>query len=118
MLVSIIPKLPMSNKTSTKDFYLNVLGFEECGDYGNYLMLGKDSIEIHFFEFKDLDPKDNYGQVYIRTKDIDALYQTLLHNKVSIHPNGHLEAKPWGQTEFSLLDPDHNLLTFGQSSNR
>jgi hypothetical protein len=27
---------------------------------------------------------------------------------------GHLEIKPWGMKEFSLLDPDHNLLTFGQ----
>lgn len=117
MLSSIIPKLPMRDKALTKDFYLNVLGFEERGDYGNYLMLGKDSIEIHFFEFKDLDPKENYGQLYIRTKDIDALYQTLLHNKVPIHPNGHLESKPWGQKEFALLDPDNNLLTFGQSTN-
>jgi len=23
--------------------------------------------------------------------------------------------KPWGQKEFALLDPDHNLLTFGQA---
>jgi hypothetical protein len=60
-------------------------------------------------------PKDNYGQVYIRTDDIDKLYQTLLDNKVTIHPNGHLATKPWGQKEFALLDPDHNLLTFGQA---
>jgi hypothetical protein len=26
-----------------------------------------------------------------------------------------MEIKPWGQIEFSLLDPDHNLLTFGQT---
>jgi hypothetical protein len=32
-----------------------------------------------------------------------------------MHPNGYLETKPWGQKEFSLLDPDNNLLTFGQS---
>lgn len=89
--------------------------FEELGDYGDYLILGKDNIEIHFFQFKELDPKENYGQVYIRTKDIERLYQTLLENKVSIHSNGHLETKPWGQREFSLLDPDNNLLTFGQS---
>jgi hypothetical protein len=25
-----------------------------------------------------------------------------------------LETKPWGQREFSLLDPDNNLLTFGE----
>lgn len=94
---------------------MNVLKFEELGDYGDYLILGKDNIEIHFFQFKELDPKENYGQVYIRTKDIERLYQTLLENKVSIHSNGHLETKPWGQREFSLLDPDNNLLTFGQS---
>jgi len=32
----------------------------------------------------------------------------------AIHPNAPLEAKPWGQLEFFLLDPDNNLLTFGQ----
>ena len=30
------------------------------------------------------------------------------------HPNGPLETKPWGQKEFSILDPDNNLLTFGE----
>jgi catechol 2,3-dioxygenase-like lactoylglutathione lyase family enzyme len=114
MLTNIHPKLPMRDKALTKDFYLNRLGFKELGDYGEYLMVGKDNIEIHFFEFKELDPKENYGQVYIRTDDIESLYNTLLHNKVAIHPNGHLQNKPWGQKEFALIDPDNNLLTFGQ----
>ena len=105
----------MRNKVLTKDFYLNKLNFKELGDYGDYLILGKDHIEIHFFEFKDLDPKENYGQVYIRTNDINKLYNELLNNKTSIHPNGTLQIKPWGQKEFALLDPDHNLLTFGES---
>lgn len=105
----------MRDKALTKKYYLDNLGFEELGDYGDYLMVCKDNIEIHFFEFKELDPKENYGQVYIRTNDIDSLYRGLLDNKVEIHPNGHLEIKPWGQKEFALLDPDRNLLTFGQS---
>ncbi len=115
MLTNINPKLPMRDKNATKDFYLNKLNFKELGDYDDYLLIKKDDIEIHFFEFKNLDPKENFGQVYIRTTDIDKLYQTLLDNKISIHPNGHLETKPWGQKEFALLDPDNNLLTFGQS---
>jgi len=114
MLTDINPKLPMRDKIATKAFYLNQLGFGEIADYGDYLLIKKDNIEIHFFEFKDLDPKENYGQVYIRTTDIDNLYQSLLNNKVSIHPNGALQTKPWGQKEFALLDPDNNLLTFGQ----
>ena len=115
MLTDVNPKLPMRNKTATKEFYINKLHFREISDYGNYLLIRKDRVEIHFFEFKELEPKDNYGQVYIRTNDIDKLYQMLLDNRVSIHPNGHLETKPWGQKEFALLDPDNNLLTFGQS---
>ncbi|MDX2302174.1 MAG: VOC family protein [Microscillaceae bacterium] len=115
MLTEVNPKLPMRDKAKTKDFYINQLGFTQSADYEGYLIIQKDSIEIHFFEFKTLDPKENYGQVYIRTNEIDHLYQSFLDKKISIHPNAPLEIKPWRQKEFSLLDPDHNLLTFGQS---
>ena len=117
MLTEIHPKLPMRNKKVTRAFYLNMLGFKEFGsaNYDAYLMLEKDQIQIHFFEFKALDPKEKYGQVYIRTDTIEEFYQILLDKKTSIHPNGPLEMKPWGQKEFSILDPDSNLLTFGQS---
>ena len=115
MLTGISPKLPMRDKSATRDFYINKLGFRDFGsaDYEGYLMVEKDNIQIHFFEFKELDPKDNYGQIYIRTDDIDNLYQSMLDMKIRIHPNGTLQLKPWGQKEFSLLDPDNNLLTFG-----
>lgn len=116
MLTHIHPKLPMRNKAVTKDFYLTHLDFQEFGrsDFDGYLMVQRDNIQIHFFEFQELDPTQNDGQVYIRTDDIEQLYQSLLAKKTPIHPNGSLQTKPWGQREFSLLDPDHNLLTFGQ----
>ena len=117
MLTDINPKLPMRDKSVTREYYIKQLGFNQFGsaDFDGYLMLEKDRIQIHFFEFKDLNPKENYGQVYIRTNDIVSFYQSLLDNNTTIHPNGPLEIKPWGQKEFSLLDPDSNLLTFGQS---
>jgi len=116
MLTDINPKIPMRDKAKTMDFYINKLGFTEFGNnrYADYLMVQKDNIQIHFFEFKELDPKENYGQVYIRTNNIDELYQSMLDKKLSIHPAGNLQIKPWGQKEFSMLDPDNNLLTFGQ----
>lgn len=116
MIINIAPKLPMRSKALTKDFYLNKLGFKVIADYDGYLIIEKDHIEIHFFEFIELDPKTNYSQVYIRVNDIDRLYQTFLDNKIPIHPNGYLEIKSWGQKEFSVVDPDINLLTFGQNS--
>ncbi len=118
MLTAIHPKLPMRDKALTKDFYVDKLGFQNLGsaDLEGYLMVQKDNIQIHFFEFKELDPKVNYGQMYIRTNQIDELYQLMLDKKLGIHPAGKLEIKPWGQKEFSMLDPDNNLLTFGQST--
>ena len=117
MLIEINPKLPMRDKHITRGFYVNTLGFKEWGHTGfdNYLMVQKDAIQIHFFAFKELDPKQNYGQVYIRTTDIDKIYQSFKDKKANIHPNGDLDIKPWGQKEFSILDPDNNLLTFGQN---
>jgi catechol 2,3-dioxygenase-like lactoylglutathione lyase family enzyme len=117
MLTDICPKLPMRNKADTKHYYIDTLGFKVVGtdDFDFYLMVKRENIEIHFFEFKELVPSENYGQVYIRTNDIDTLYKWMLDNHVTIHPNGKLQNKPWGQREFALLDPDNNLLTFGQS---
>jgi len=116
MLTQICPKLPMRNKNKTRDFYIQKLEFKEFGspDFDGYLMLEKDHIQIHFFEFPTLDPSQNYGQVYIRLNNIDNFYQTVLDSKIWIQPNGQLQTKPWGQREFSILDPDNNLLTFGQ----
>lgn len=115
MLTAIHPKLPMRNLSITKTYYKQ-LGFQQTGgDYPDYLMMTMDAIEIHFFLFESIDPLQNDGMVYIRTNTIDELYNTFLANNIVIHPNGPLETKPWGQKEFSLLDPDNNLLTFGES---
>lgn len=116
MLTEIHPKLPMRDKAATKKFYER-LGFQRIGsaDYDGYLMIKKDQIQIHFFEFKELNPLENYGQVYVRVSEIDKHYQFMLDNKIAMPQLGRLENKPWGQREFSIIDPDHNLLTFGQS---
>ncbi len=116
MLTAVNPKLPMRNKSATHNYYVNQLGFTQVGgNYDEYLMVKKDSIELHFFLFETLQPADNYGQVYIRVQGIDALYNQLVNAGVAIHPNAPLQTKPWGQREFALLDPDNNLLTFGEA---
>lgn len=117
MLTNINPKLPMRNKVITKEFYLKKMGFEIFGNenYEGYLMIEKDNIQIHFFEYKELNPKENYGQVYIRTDGIEKVYNQALEAQVNIPSSGHLQIKSWNQKEFSILDPDNNLLTFGQS---
>ncbi len=76
MITALIAKLPMRDKETTKGFYCEKLGFQEWGNmsYSHYLMLVKEGLELHLFEFKELDVLDNYGQLYIRCRDIDQLY--------------------------------------------
>ncbi|MEY3053232.1 MAG: hypothetical protein RLY31_3017 [Bacteroidota bacterium] len=108
----------MRDKSATLDFYRRYLAFRVFGDagYPDYLMLEREAVQLHFFAFPGLDPATNYGQVYIRTSDIQGYYAFLLDRRTPIHPAGPLQRKPWGMWEFSLLDPDHNLLTFGQAA--
>jgi hypothetical protein len=117
MLEAIHPKLPMRSKVITTAYYMDKLNFVQFGgdEFTDYLMLKKDNIQIHFFLYENINPKENYGQVYIRVNDIEKYYNSLLIKDVAIHPNGALENKPWGQKEFALLDPNGNLLTFGES---
>jgi hypothetical protein len=117
MIMQIIPKLPMRHKATTIAYYIEKLGFVDISqhDYASYLIVAKDECELHFFEHQTLDAFDNYGQIYIRTNNIDELYASFKAKGVAMHPGGDLTIKPWGQKEFSLLDPDNNLLTFGEA---
>jgi len=56
MLTAINPKLPMRDKTKTKEFYINKLGFKEFGntDFEHYLMLQKILFKFIFLNLKDL----------------------------------------------------------------
>lgn len=115
MLTSVHPKLPMRQAALTSAYYQK-LGFTVLASYPDYLILRRDTLELHFFHSPELNPLENDGQVYFRTDNIDLLYTSFQEAGVAIHPNGYLASKPWGQLEFSLLDPDHNLLTFGQQA--
>ncbi len=116
MLTTAIPKLPFIDKAKTLDYYLQQLQFELLSDYGDYVLLKKDSVELHFFHFPTLKPRKSDFMIYIQVDaDIDGLYQEYQERGIAIHPNAPLEDKHWGMREFALLDPNGTLLTFGQS---
>ena len=63
----------------------------------------------------NLNPKKSDFMIYLRVNaEIEKLYNKLIDSGISIHPNGKLEKKPWNQMEFSIIDPNGTLLTFGQ----
>lgn len=115
MITSAIPKLPFIDSQETRDYYAR-LGFSLRSDYGNYLIMSLDGVELHFFSFPDLVPAKSDFMIYLRIdEDIEGVYQGFQERGIPIHPNGELEDKPWGQKEFAMIDPNGTLLTFGQA---
>ena len=90
MLTAIHPKIPMRNINITRKFYIEKLGFTERGKevvgFDGYLILTKDQIELHFFEFRSLNPKENYGQIYIRYQiyNFRRLHTTVSYKKIEL----------------------------------
>ena len=114
MISAVIPKLPFINKGETIDFY-KTIGFQLDADYGQYLIFSLEQAELHFFSHSNLNPKPSDFMIYLRVNvEIEKLYNKLIESGISIHPNGKLEKKPWNQIEFSIIDPNGTLLTFGQ----
>ncbi|UQB69433.1 bleomycin resistance protein [Epilithonimonas zeae] len=117
MISQIIPKLPFIDKEKTLQYYQN-LGFEFPADYGQYLIAVYNNSELHFFEFESLIPEKSDFMLYLKiSNNIDKFYQQIQDKGIAIHPNGSLETKPWGMREFSLIDPNGTLLTFGEKMN-
>ncbi len=115
MLTSVVPKLPFINKQQTIAFYVNQLGFTLRSDYGDYLIMDKDSIELHFFSFPTIVPAKSDFMIYVRLDGgIEALYDAYRNAKPSFRVTPLL-SQPWGQKEFSISDPNGTLLTFGEA---
>jgi catechol 2,3-dioxygenase-like lactoylglutathione lyase family enzyme len=110
----------MRDISLTRSFYRDTLGFQVLGEKDrDYLMVGRDGVEIHLFLFPGLHAEANYGMCYIRLRNkIEELYHRLGAAGVIFTDLGRLERKPWGHWEFSVIDPDHNLITFGQACRR
>ena len=113
-----IPILPCRSVVATTEFYRR-LGFEG-GAHGfnqDYAIFRRGSVELHFFVHSELVPATSWAGCYIRTTDVQSLYEASLASGLSDSgiPRMHqLENKPWCLREFSMVDPDGNLLRIGQ----
>jgi catechol 2,3-dioxygenase-like lactoylglutathione lyase family enzyme len=115
-LLFVVPRLPSCNFAATVDFYVRGLGFVVIAEYANqYLILQRDEAEVHFFTQADLDPLTNPTMYYLRVSGIDQWAAQALAAGLLFAPAGQLHITPWGQREFALLDPNGNLLTFGEA---
>jgi catechol 2,3-dioxygenase-like lactoylglutathione lyase family enzyme len=94
-------------------FYRDKLGFAAARvdtDF-RYAILERDDVEVHLYGCDDRHVAENTS-CYLRVRAIGALWSEYRDRGVDVRP---LEAKPWGMTEFEVIDPDGNLLRFGES---
>jgi catechol-2,3-dioxygenase len=114
MITAIIPRLPARDLGETEKFYKEHLDFDTITKQNDYLVLSRNGMELHFYQNRVMNVQKNNTMLYVR---VDHHIQEL-HDKAVAESLpftlGKLVEKPWGEIEFSLLDPNHNLLTFGQ----
>jgi hypothetical protein len=72
--------------------------------------VSRDEVKLHLWSCSDRTIIDNTS-CRIEVSGIDELYESGKAAGV-LHPNGHLEKKPWGSHEFTILLPDASAITF------
>ncbi|MGY8526025.1 VOC family protein [Paracidovorax citrulli] len=106
-----IPVLASLDMARTLSFYESVLGFEtrNFGDSG-YGIAVRDDTELHFWACEDRAIAENTS-CYLRVDDIEAVHRELRARLPSL---GEIVRTEWGMDELYVIDPDGNLIKFGQ----
>jgi len=115
-----VPILPSRDLEETLAFYTR-LGFESQGappDKYGYIVLGRGSIELHFYDEPTVDPLTTSFSCYIHVADADALHREWDRAGVEDdRATGSRLMPPWdtdyGLREFALVDKSGNLIRLG-----
>jgi catechol 2,3-dioxygenase-like lactoylglutathione lyase family enzyme len=107
----VIPNLPTRDVPAAQEWYRDALGLEVKWIWeDNFGSVGSGYVELFLYEADD--PKPVVCSVFV--DDVDAVYERSRERGGEIV--SELEPKPWGLREFSLRDPDGNVLRIGSPS--
>lgn len=89
-------------------FYEKELGFATRfreGSPAKMAIIARDAVEMMLQQTNDTHWASQTAY-RIRVEGVTAFYQECVEKGgQAVHPNGRLQKKPWGSTEFSVLDP-------------
>ena len=116
-MLAVAPILPSRNLGATSAFYAR-LGFSETGLWpGEYLIVMRGEVGLHFFHAPDADPFTSSAGCYVYVEDADALFAEFerlgLPSAGVPRLHGAPEDSDHGLREFAVVDPDGNLLRIG-----
>ncbi|WP_292836095.1 bleomycin resistance protein [Microbacterium sp.] len=109
-----VPNLPSRDFDATSRFY-GSWGFVEHYRDPVWLILRRGSIQLEFFPFPDLDPRESSFMCSIRVAEIDQLHAEIVRAGVPIAPAGaprlsEIAVQRWGQRAAFLIDLDGTQL--------
>jgi catechol 2,3-dioxygenase-like lactoylglutathione lyase family enzyme len=103
-----VPQLPVRDVPASQRWYRHVLGFAINWTWeDSFGCVGKDDVQLFLWQ-RD-DPQPVYVSLFV--DDVDRLYGEVREPGGDISDS--LESKPWGVQEFSMCDPDGNVLRIG-----
>jgi catechol 2,3-dioxygenase-like lactoylglutathione lyase family enzyme len=125
MLERAVPILPSRNLRETLAFYER-LGFENRGappEEWEYLIVGRDGAELHFFSAPDTDPLTTAAGCYVFVEDADALHDEWRETGVPRDAETGSRLVPpvdtdYGLREFAVVDGSGNLVRVGSPLRR
>ena len=109
-----IPILTVNNLEQSRDFYVNVLGFNLSFEWGNpitYLGLERGNVSLHLIG-KDISrQKPGTGKISIITNEVDNYYKSCKQQgaEMVVEPAD----QEYGLRDFGVKDPDGNIINFG-----
>ena len=105
----VIPNLPVRDVPAAQEWYRETLGLDVNWIWqNNFGSVGSGYVEL--FLYQSDDPKPVVCSFFV--DDVDALYERSGGRGGEIV--SELELKPWDVREFSIRDPDGNVLRIGQ----
>jgi catechol 2,3-dioxygenase-like lactoylglutathione lyase family enzyme len=104
----VVPNLAVRDVPAAQAWYRDTLGMDVNWIWeDNFGSVSRDHVELFIFECDEPRP----GICSIWVDDVDGIYERC-------GPSGsvvsELELKPWGVREFSIKDPDGNVLRIGR----
>jgi catechol 2,3-dioxygenase-like lactoylglutathione lyase family enzyme len=107
----VIPNVPVRDVPAAQEWYRETLGLDVNWIWqDNFGSVGSGYVELFLYESDD--PKPVVCSVFV--DDVDAIYERSRGGGGEIV--SELELKPWDVREFSIRDPDGNVLRIGQGA--
>ncbi len=120
VLGNLSPMIPAGADVETAIvFYEQKLGFTTIhkeGEPTEMAIVTRDAVEIFLCKNDDRYLAEQTA-FRMHVEYVERLYEEYQAQGV-IHPNGQLATKPWGTTEFAVLDPAGVCITFYEAVSR